>query len=107
MSEARPTISTHVLDTEQGRPAQGVEVVLFRLEGAAERLVGRATTDEDGRIAQLLEGPLEAADYRLEFRIGGPFFRSLAVWLRIRDTDRSYHVPLLMAPYSLATYRGS
>jgi 5-hydroxyisourate hydrolase len=107
MSEARPTISTHVLDTELGRPAQGVEVALFRLEGSTERLVGRGTTDEDGRIRQLLDGRLEAADYRLEFRLAGPFFRSLAVWVRIRDTDRGYHVPLLMAPYSLATYRGS
>ena len=107
MSEARPTISTHVLDTEHGRPAQGIEVALFRLDGASGTLVGHGTTDADGRIARLLDGQLQAADYRLEFRLAGPFFRSLAVWIRVSDTERGYHVPLLVAPYSLATYRGS
>jgi 5-hydroxyisourate hydrolase len=102
-----PTISTHVLDTGRGRPAEGIEVALLRVEGGGERLAGRGTTDADGRIARLLEGPLEAGYYRLEFRIAGDFFMSLAVWFKVEDASRSYHVPLLLSPYQLGTYLGS
>ena len=43
-----PTISTHVLDTEQGRPAAGISVELYRVDGEMETLVGSGTTDEGG-----------------------------------------------------------
>ena len=62
-----PTISTHVLDTERGAPAQGVHVTLYRLDvgaGAPIRMT-QALTDGDGRIRDLLERPLVAGDYRL------------------------------------------
>jgi len=107
-----PTISTHVLDTERGAPAQGVHVTLYRLDigaGAPIRMT-QALTDADGRIRDLLERPLVAGDYRLEFDIAhedGSFFTRVAVDLRITDTGRSYHVPLLLAPYAMTTYRGS
>jgi 5-hydroxyisourate hydrolase len=108
---ARPTISTHVLDTERGTPAQGVRVTLWRLDvGAAPIRMTQALTDGDGRVADLLERPLVAGDYRLEFDVAhedGSFFTRLAVDVRIADTGRSYHVPLLLAPYSMTTYRGS
>ena len=108
---AGPTISTHVLDTETGRPAEGVRVSLFRLDvGAAPIRMTQALTDGDGRIRDLLERPLVAGDYRLEFDVGradDAFFRRVAVDLRVADVDRSYHVPLLLAPYSMTTYRGS
>lgn len=107
MTDNQPTISTHVLDTERGRPAAGMEVALLRVEGSGEHLVGRGTTDEDGRIRQLLDGPLQAGYYRIEFRISGPFFISMATWFRVEDTSRSYHVPLLLSPYQLGTYLGS
>jgi 5-hydroxyisourate hydrolase len=103
-----PTISTHVLDTERGQPATGVSVELFRVDGdSTETLVGGGTTDEDGRIRSLLFEGLESATYRLTFAIDGTFFRKASVTFVVEDTSRSYHVPLLMAPYSLATYRGS
>ena len=108
---ARPTISTHVLDTERGLPAEGVRVTLSRLDvGSAPIRMTQALTDGDGRIADLLERPLAAGDYRLEFDIGRDddgFFRRLAVDLRVADTTRSYHVPLLVSPFSMTTYRGS
>jgi 5-hydroxyisourate hydrolase len=108
---ARPTISTHVLDTERGLPAEGVRVTLSRLDvGSAPIRMTQALTDGDGRIADLLERPLAAGDYRLEFDIGREdeaFFRRVAVDLRVTDTGRSYHVPLLLAPFSMTTYRGS
>ena len=108
---ARPTISTHVLDTERGTPAQGVRVTLSRLDvGTAPIRMTQALTDGDGRVRDLLERPLVAGDYRLEFDVAhenGSFFTKVAVDLRIADTERSYHVPLLLAPYSMTTYRGS
>ena len=108
---ARPTISTHVLDTERGMPAQGVRVTLSRLDvGDAPIRMTQALTDGDGRVRDLLERPLVAGDYRLEFDVAhedGSFFTRVAVDVRIADTQRSYHVPLLLAPYALTTYRGS
>lgn len=108
---ARPTISTHVLDTEQGQPAAGIRVTLSRLDvpNGPVRMT-QALTDDDGRIRDLLERPLVAGDYRLEFdidRADDAFFRRVAVDLRVADTSRSYHVPLLLAPFSMTTYRGS
>jgi 5-hydroxyisourate hydrolase len=108
--QSRPTISTHVLDTELGAPAAGVRVTLYRLDvGAAPIRMTQVLTDTDGRVRDLLERPLVAGDYRLEFELGreDSFFRRLAVDLSIVDVGRSYHVPLLLAPYSMTTYRGS
>jgi 5-hydroxyisourate hydrolase len=107
-----PTISTHVLDTERGAPAVGVRVTLSRLDVGDGRPVRmtQALTDSDGRVRDLLERPLAAGDYRIEFdvaRDGDSFFTKVAVDLQITDTDRSSHVPLLLAPYSMTTYRGS
>ena len=117
-----PTISTHVLDTELGRPAVGVHVTLYRLsdDGRPLRLT-QALTDGDGRVRDLLERPLVAGDYRLEFGLApidpvdapppepddDRFFRRVAIDLHVSDASRSYHVPLLLAPFSLTTYRGS
>lgn len=118
MSDApQPTISTHVLDTEAGRPAAGIHVSLYKLgeDGRPIRLT-QALTDDDGRIRDLLERPMSPGEYRLEFALAGRtageagegrFFRRVAVDLLIEDVTRSYHVPLLLAPYSLTTYRGS
>lgn len=117
MTDTQPTISTHVLDAEAGRPAAGVHVSLYRLgeDGRPIRLT-QALTDADGRIRDLLERPLSPGDYRLEFALGGRtaagedderFFRRLAIDLRIDDVGRSYHVPLLLAPFAMTTYRGS
>lgn len=116
-AEPRPTISTHVLDTELGRPAAGVHVSLYKLgEDARPIRLTQALTDADGRVRDLLERPMSPGDYRLEFVISGRttpeadddrFFRKVAVDLRIEDVTRSYHVPLLVAPYSMTIYRGS
>jgi hydroxyisourate hydrolase len=118
---APPTISTHVLDTEAGTPAAGVHVTLYKL-GEDDRPIRltQALTDDDGRVRDLLERPMSAGTYRLEFALAGRaagaddggdadarFFRRLSVDLRIDDVSRSYHVPMLMAPYSMTTYRGS
>jgi 5-hydroxyisourate hydrolase len=116
VTEAAPTISTHVLDTENGRPAAGVHVTLYKL-GEDDRPIRltQALTDADGRVRDLLERPLTPGRYRLEFILAGRtmpdggagFFERLAIDLSIVDVTRSYHVPLLLAPYSMTTYRGS
>jgi len=114
---SRPTISTHVLDTERGAPAAGVPVALYKL-GEDDRPIRltQALTDADGRVRDLLERPLSPGVYRLEFNLAGArgpgigderFFRRMSIDLRVDDVTRSYHVPLLLAPYSITTYRGS
>ncbi len=115
MAPARPTLSTHVLDLASGDPAEGVAVTLFRLNASgAPELVSELETDAEGRIRDLLDGgELVAGDYQLAFDVGGyadeedDFFQSVALALRIADVQRSYHVPLLLSPFGMTTYRGS
>ncbi|WP_305786848.1 2-oxo-4-hydroxy-4-carboxy-5-ureidoimidazoline decarboxylase [Symbioplanes lichenis] len=95
-------VSTHVLDTVTGAPATGVPVTL-QPSGAP------GVTDGDGRLRFDVA---EAGDYRLEFDVAahlGPdaFFPSATVTFRIADTDRNYHVPLLLSRFGYTTYRGS
>ena len=95
------SISTHVLDTERGEPARGVTVELFR----GDDLVAAGETDDDGRIAQLAGDELGPGAYRLVFHPSSPFFRRVEVEVELGPGH--YHVPLLLAPYSCAIYRGS
>jgi 5-hydroxyisourate hydrolase len=93
-------ISTHVLDTGRGEPADGVRVQVFR----GEELVAEHETDDDGRIRELADaGP---GTYRLVFHPDSPFFRRVEVEVEIQ-AGRDYHVPLLLSPYACAIYRGS
>lgn len=108
-----PTISTHVLDVETGIPAAGISVVLFRRgDEDAFEVLNEGETDADGRIADLVGGELTEGDYQLLFDLAGyrdddAFLQGIAVALRITDVSRSYHVPLLLAPYGATVYRGS
>jgi 5-hydroxyisourate hydrolase len=92
-------LSTHVLDTANGRPAAGVRVELF----LGDDLVASAETDADGRIRELAD--VAAGTYRLVFHPPSPFFTRVELQLELGDGD--HHVPLLVSPYSCATYRGS
>jgi 5-hydroxyisourate hydrolase len=108
-----PTISTHVLDVETGAPASGVSVVLFRRgEDDQFEILAEGETDADGRIADLVGGTLRSGDYQLLFDLAGyreddAFLQGIAVALRVSDPKRSYHVPLLLAPFGATVYRGS
>jgi 5-hydroxyisourate hydrolase len=99
------TISTHVLDTARGEPAPGVHVELY----AGDVLVGSGTTDADGRISDLSGGQsLGPGRYRLVFSDPpSSFFRHVELEIEVDEPDRHYHVPLLVSPYSCASYRGS
>jgi 5-hydroxyisourate hydrolase len=94
------TISTHVLDTERGRPAAGVRVEVYDTTGT---LVADGITDEDGRIRELAE--TEGGVYRLVFHPPSPFFKK--VELTVVLGDGHHHVPLLISSYACASYRGS
>jgi 5-hydroxyisourate hydrolase len=113
-------ITTHILDTARGRPAQGVPVHLERRspdgDGAWLEL-GRGSTDADGRLRTLLPASevLVAGFYRLTFDTGTyfaglgieGFYPEVFVTFEIRDPAQHYHVPLLLSPYGYSTYRGS
>ena len=94
------SLSTHVLDTGQGAPARGVQVELFR----DAELVAEGSTDEDGRIADLA-AELVPGRYRLVFHPPSPYFRRVELELELAEGH--HHVPLLVSPYSCASYRGS
>jgi 5-hydroxyisourate hydrolase len=94
------TVSTHVLDTERGRPAEGVRVELFDADGD---LVGDGVTNEDGRIGEL--GGAAAGTYRIVFHPPSPFFKR--VELEVELGEGHHHVPLLISSYACASYRGS
>ena len=101
-------ISTHVLDTTEGRPAAGMQVRL-EINDPLWYGVGGGVTDTNGRIAQLLPDgePLRAEQYRLTFYTNGPFYPEIAITFQIADPSAHYHVPLLLSPYGYTTYRGS
>lgn len=114
-------LTTHVLDTMHGQPAQGVAIALYRLDGERRSLLKRVQTNADGRVdAPLLQGDeLTAGEYELAFA-AGDYFAARGVTLPtprfldvvplrfgIADAAGHYHVPLLLSPWSYATYRGS
>jgi 5-hydroxyisourate hydrolase len=113
------SITTHVLDTSIGRPARDIVVELHVLFGDEWRDVGRGTTDEDGRLRDLLpEGHLLVpGTYRLTFATGAYyesngqrgayFYPAVAIVFSVRDVNAHYHVPLLLSPFGYSTYRGS
>ena len=112
-------LTTHILDTSHGGPAQSVDVRLFAI-GDTRELVASATTNEDGRTTHPLldDGLMVTGTYELEFDVGA-YFRRRGVPLAapaFLDTvlirfsvngDENYHVPLLVSPWSYSTYRGS
>ena len=115
-------LSTHVLDTADGTPAGGVRVLLHRQSTDGEQtLVCERATNRDGRTdAPLLSGSaIETGRYRLTFHIGDyfrqrgmpmpdpPFIDIVELQFGIADATGDYHVPLLVSPWSYATYRGS
>ena len=115
-------LSTHVLDTMNGCPAQGMAVTLQRMAGERAVTLIAFTLNADGRFegGALLDATAMAAGrYRLLFAVA-PYFRGLGVELPdppfidqvqldfgIASATGHYHVPLLVSPWSYSTYRGS
>jgi len=110
-------LTTHVLDTAQGRPAAGLSITLFRIEGGTRHEIAHAVTNADGRTDGpiLPEGDFATGEYELVFAAGAylaaaglpnPFLADVPVRFRMAE-DSHYHVPLLLSPFGYSTYRGS
>jgi 5-hydroxyisourate hydrolase len=111
-------ITTHILDVSRGRPASGVAVTLeIQLREDGWELVGKGTTDVDGRQKELLprDYVLTEGIYRLTFETNSyfasesieSFYPKVTIVFSVRDATQHYHVPLLLSPFGYSTYRGS
>lgn len=115
-------LTTHVLDTAQGRPAVNVVIELWRVHTSSERqLIKTVRTNADGRTDTplLVDDAFAAGQYELVFAVGNyfadqpivtttpPFLDQVPIRFTIADGNAHYHVPLLVSPWSYSTYRGS
>lgn len=113
-------LTTHVLDTARGCPAEGLKIELYRLNGANRTLLKTLVTNDDGRTDEqiLPSSEFETGTYELVFYAGDyldrtgtppeePRFLDV-IPLRFGMSEaQHYHVPLLLSPFSYSTYRGS
>ena len=109
-------ISTHILDTHLGKPAQDVKVILLN---AKREILASTVTNSDGRIQNFSLsddlGELVIGEYSLEFYTGSyfqhlgleTFFPKAVIHFYIKDERQHYHIPLLISPFAYSTYRGS
>ena len=114
-------LTTHVLDTARGLPANGITIALYRVSGNSHRKIAEAVTNADGRTDTpiLPEGKMKSGQYELIFFCGDyldahelsgdpvKFLDQIPIRFGITDEDAHYHVPLLLSPYGYSTYRGS
>lgn len=114
-------LTTHVLDTARGLPAAGLEIDLYQIDGNDRLHLGRHITNSDGRTDQpvLPVDQFAVGTYELLFKVGpyhatvagqaseDAFLDEVPIRFRITDPNAHYHVPLLVSPFSYATYRGS
>ncbi|PIE14197.1 MAG: hydroxyisourate hydrolase [Rhodobacterales bacterium] len=114
-------LTTHVLDTARGCPAQGVRIALYHVSGTSHRKIAEAVTNADGRTdAPILpEGEFKTGIYELIFFAGDylrdsgqggaepMFLDQIPIRFGMSDAAAHYHVPLLLSPFGYSTYRGS
>ncbi|MEM1402219.1 MAG: hydroxyisourate hydrolase [Pseudomonadota bacterium] len=110
-------ITTHILDTAEGRPAEGVSLALQTWQDGRWTDLGAGVTNGDGRVAGLLADDmvLPAGRYRMFFETAAYFGRQgktgfypyVEVVFEIDGSGEHYHIPLLLAPFGYSTYRGS
>lgn len=121
LAAGTPGLTTHMLDTANGKPAEGVKIDFSVLEGSAYRLIRTVHTNADGRNAEPLLTPetMKTGQYELVFYIGEyftklgtvlpnpPFLEKAVIQFGMADAASHYHVPILASPWSYTTYRGS
>ncbi|MEM6373233.1 MAG: hydroxyisourate hydrolase [Pseudomonadota bacterium] len=114
-------LTTHVLDTARGVPADGIAISLYRVTGNTHRKIADAVTNTDGRTDTpiLPQGKMITGQYELVFFCGDyldtheltgddvKFLDQIPIRFGITDETAHYHVPLLLSPYGYSTYRGS
>ena len=109
-------ITTHVLDTMHGTPANGVPVVLYQQTDIAWKEIGSGYTNPDGRVNNLLTPDLIVPPgiYKLKFEVDvylqllvdDYFFPAIEIMFRVKD-NKHYHIPVLLNAFGYTTYRGS
>lgn len=109
-------ITTHVLDTSEGKPGNGISIMLQQLHTHGYETIAQGVTNDDGRIADLLppDKKLPPGVYKLVYETGvyysaksiKTFYPLVEISFMISD-DSHYHVPLLVSPFGYSTYRGS
>ena len=118
---AKGYLTTHVLDTARGKPAAGMAIDLYRVEGDSRIHIRKLTTNEDGRTdSQILPADeFMTGSYELVFHAGAyldasgtpaedpRFLDVIPIRFGISEEDSHYHVPLLLSPFGYSTYRGS
>lgn len=114
-------LTTHVLDTARGCPAEGLKIALYRVTGNSHRKLVEMVTNADGRTdAPILPAEKFAVGtYELVFFAGDYlraaglaaeeplFLDEVPIRFGMSDAAAHYHVPLLLSPYGYSTYRGS
>jgi len=113
-------LTTHVLDTANGRPAAGMSIELYAVEDEERRLIKTLRTNADGRthVPLLREEEFVVGLYEIVFDVSGyfvrgadlpdpPFLGRVSIRFGIADPGSHYHVPLRVSPWSYSTYRGS
>lgn len=114
-------LTTHVLDTARGCPAEGIEIALYRVSGNSHKKIATTVTNADGRTdAPILPAEkFQTGTYELIFFTGeylraaglagdDPLFLDqIPIRFGMSDAEAHYHVPLLLSPYGYSTYRGS
>lgn len=109
-------ITTHVLDTHLGQPAQDMAVALYRKEGENWHEIASGHTNADGRVVDWLEGQeRQTGLYKITFATDpyfekqglSCFYPNVSIEFRISHADQHYHVPLLISAHGMSTYRGS
>ncbi len=113
-------LTTHILDTARGCPAEGVSIDLYKLDGEVRTHMTSTITNDDGRTNSPIipKGELDVGTYELVFKIGDyfkghapksdhSFIDVVPIRFGIDDATSHYHVPLLASPFSFSTYRGS
>lgn len=105
-------ISTHILDTNLGKPAASITIRLFSEDGT---LLAEAWTNADGRVTDFGLTEFKAGSYSLEF-VTSPYFECLGldtffpkavIHFYVKNPSQHFHIPLLISPFAYSTYRGS
>ena len=109
-------ITTHVLDTAKGKPAEGIQIILDQQNGNNWIEIAKGVTNKDGRIADLLQKDIivAAGIYRMHFFVKDyfdsikekSFYPFIPIVFEISSNEH-YHIPLLLSPFGYSTYRGS
>lgn len=120
MAQTNGFLTTHILDTANGCPANGVKITLYAIKGDTRKQLASAVTNNDGRTDApiIAKGDMQKGVYELVFEMGSyfknkngiqdlPFVDVVPIRFGIADDEDHYHVPLLASPFSFSTYRGS